>query len=778
MKLNLNLKNKLLAAGVLLVAVPLLVATLVIQNVASHMGSQALQAQAFQRLIAVRDIKSSQIEDYFANINNQVLTFANDKMVIDAMDSFGEAFHGFRYETNQLDVSALKSDVAAYYRQDFAKRFSQLNPDNALDVSRLQTMLDDEAVALQYAYIAQNRHPLGEKHKLDAADDSSGYSQIHADYHPHIRDYLDKFGYYDIFLVDAETGHVVYSVFKELDYATSLISGPYADSGLGKAFKAARKLKAGQSHLEDFAAYLPSYNGHASFIATPIVKHGKTTGVLVFQMPIDKINAVMTQEQKWAAAGLGDSGEVYLVGGDHFMRNDSRFLIEDPEGYFTAVAQSGMSPDDIARIRAQNTSIGLQRIDSDSAQLALAGEKGVHVIPDYRNVPVVSAYAPLIVQGLQWGILAEIDEQEAFAAVSDLESSILLSASLVSLLMLLAGSALAWFGTRMLIRPIHKLVHAVGEIEANSDLTRRIEIDSDDEIGAIGNALNSMLIKFHSSLGRVSNATSQLASSSEEMSSITAETNQAVKNQLSETSQVAVAVTQMSSTVQNVANNTSAAADAADQANAATEQGRGVVNSTVNSIRHLAEDVESIATTIAKVEQDSAAIDSVLEVIKSIAEQTNLLALNAAIEAARAGDHGRGFAVVADEVRTLASRTQESTAEIQEMISRLQGGSRKAVEAMEAGSRQANTTVEQANQAGAALDKIAQAVATIHSLNTEIASAAEEQAAVSTEISSNIVHINEMVEQTSEGANQTAMASEQLAQLAVELQGQVYKFKI
>ncbi len=773
-----NLKTKFLVAGIALTTVPLVVTTISTELIAIDISGKAIEDQATQRLIAVRDIKQNQIENYFSTIHNQAITLANNTMIIDSMAAFSDGFYSFSAPLFNDDADEMESSVNTFYRTQFAARYKELNNGDSVDTKPLVSALDAEGIALQYHYIAANPKPLGSKHELDAANDGSRYSETHRKYHPHIRDYLDKFGYYDIFLVDADTGHIVYSVFKEADFATSLSKGPYADTGIARVFKAANRLPAGETALEDFNPYLPSYSGHASFIATPIFNGDKRTGVLIFQMPVDNINAIMTHNEKWADAGLGSSGEVYLVGPNQLMRSNSRFLIEDRQGYLNAIQTAGVTQDTADLILAKETSIGLHRIDSESAKLAIQGKSGVHIIPDYRNVPVLSAYAPLNIPGLKWGILAEIDEAEAFAAIDELQSSIMSSALTTALIILIIAVITTWFAATRVTKPILALVDTVSKIERSSDLTIRIDTRSNDELGTMAKALNAMLDKFHNSIEKFASATSSVAAASSQLTQTTNDTNLAIQTQLNETGQVATAVTELSSTVQEVANSTLTAANAADEAQHAASNGQKVVANTIKAIQTLADEVEKGAETIGAVERDSEAIGSVLDVISGIAEQTNLLALNAAIEAARAGEHGRGFAVVADEVRTLASRTQESTEEIQAMISKLQSSSRSAVASMQQGRNQAHVSVKHANHAGDALSQIMQAVATIHDYNTQIASAAEEQSAVTEEINRNIVQINQMAEHTSEGANQTTTASEELAQLAENLQALIKQFKI
>jgi methyl-accepting chemotaxis protein len=277
---------------------------------------------------------------------------------------------------------------------------------------------------------------------------------------------------------------------------------------------------------------------------------------------------------------------------------------------------------------------------------------------------------------------------------------------------------------------------------------------------------------------QVSASTQQLAAAADEMSSISQDTLQGINRQQSETEQAATAMNEMTSTVQEVARSASDASNAATEADKEASNGNSVVTLVVNDIRELANEVNTSATAINELNEDTENIGSVLVVIRGIAEQTNLLALNAAIEAARAGEQGRGFAVVADEVRTLASKTQESTQEIQQMIERLQAGAKSAVAAMEEGVGKATSTVTRAEEAGEVLNNITKAVAQIADMNTQIATAAEEQSSVAEEINRNVVTINEIAIETANGAQQNSASSDELSRLSAELQQLVGTFKI
>ncbi len=354
----------------------------------------------------------------------------------------------------------------------------------------------------------------------------------------------------------------------------------------------------------------------------------------------------------------------------------------------------------------------------------------------------------------------------------------------LSKLLLLAGSivtlqiGLSLLVAKAIVTPINRLKTVMGEVEESGDLNKRVDICYLNEVGEMGCSFNSLLNSIQGDFKDVKLATKQASDSAKQLSIITEQTKAGVSKTQIQSDQVATAMNEMSATVQEVAGSAALAADAAKNADKETAAGKQVVSSTVETINQLALGVEQGVVAIQQLAADAENISSVLEVIRGVADQTNLLALNAAIEAARAGEQGSGFAVVADEVRTLAQRTQESTEQINDMIKTLQDGVRNAVRVMDSGHTQANLSVEQAAKAGDSLESIAASVSRISDMNIQIASAAEEQSVVAEEINRNLIAITEVANQTLDGANQTAEASDLLKNLAANLDQRVSRYRV
>ncbi|KII30852.1 chemotaxis protein [Pseudomonas fluorescens] len=375
------------------------------------------------------------------------------------------------------------------------------------------------------------------------------------------------------------------------------------------------------------------------------------------------------------------------------------------------------------------------------------------------------------------GIEAQVAVVEA--KVEERMQGVVLSIVGVALVVLLVIAAVGMLLANTILRPLNLMKANLDDIAAGEgDLTRRLSITSQDELGALAGSFNRFVDKIHGLVRQITEMTSQLTGLVNQVSEQANRSDQAMERQRHETDQVATAINEMSAAAQEVAKSAQNAAVAAQQTDEEGQAAKRVVAGSIVKIHALVDDIRSSGVSLDSLQKDVSSIVSVLGVIRSIAEQTNLLALNAAIEAARAGEAGRGFAVVADEVRALASRTQISTQEIQGMIDRLQAGTQSAVEAMRRSSEAGDGTSAQANEAGASLDTMAQLIATINSMNAQIASAAEEQTAVAEEINRSVHQIAVAVDSVADETQLGAQTSRSLADLGQRLGSLVGQFRI
>jgi PAS domain S-box-containing protein len=495
------MKRKIkIATKLLFVTVTVTVLVIVVSGILAISGSKsALRSEAFNKLTAVREMKSQQIEDYMSIIRGQVVTMSEDRMVIEAMHAFREDFgaiqRGIQSET--IDTSKDDKNLRKYYQEQFAPRLAKnRGKEESMDLYWPQSPATRH---LQAQYIAESPHQTGEKDKLADTGDGSPYSNHHATYHPILRNFLQEFGYYDIFLIEPEHGHIVYSVFKEVDFATSLETDAYRDSGFAKAYQGAKdSTKKARANLVDFQPYAPSYGAMASFIACPIMDGDEKIGVIAFQMPVDRLNDIMTNRQEWSGVGLGDTGETYILGQDGTMRNQSRFLMEDSDNYLAAVANTGTPDETLNRIRNLDSTIGLQSVKTPGAENALNGETGTMSFPGYLGEQVLSSYRPINIDGLHWAMMSEIGEAEAFQPFGSLRDRFIMLGSIL----LAVAIYLSYFLALSLSRPIRELEQAAADLTAGN-LDKPIERRSRDEIGDLAENFEAMRSKLGNTISEL-----------------------------------------------------------------------------------------------------------------------------------------------------------------------------------------------------------------------------------------------------------------------------------
>lgn len=449
------------------------------------------------RFISLRDIKADQITQYFANLNKQVELYSNNLTVVEATKKFAAAFSAYNLQQRNTDAAKYRPAVIKHYLEQVTKKYAALNGGATINSKALIDVLDEKSFDLQYYYILENPYVLEDKSKLNYAEDGTEYSSIHKLYHNEFKEYKEKFGLYDLLLVDAESGRVVYSVMKELDFSTSLKNGPYANSGCGMAF---RRAEAATSRdfvaLEDFSPYIASYNQQAAFLASPIYDGDKKVGVMIFQLGTDEINNIMTSNNKWQEVGLGNTGESYIIGADHMMRSMSRFFIENPDGYLASMKDIGLDQMTVDSMSARHTNIGLQPINTDVGNAVIAGKEGFMDYTDYRGVRALTAFKPLNIPDLHWGMICGIDADEALSPVYLLGKKIAIYTLIITLIISFIAIMVSQKLSRQLSIPIERLCSAVSVIAETQDLTKRVDSSEIREISDIAKAINGLVSSF------------------------------------------------------------------------------------------------------------------------------------------------------------------------------------------------------------------------------------------------------------------------------------------
>ncbi|WP_110429721.1 methyl-accepting chemotaxis protein [Glaciecola sp. KUL10] len=775
-----KIKTKMILGGALLAVFPLMVGSLFIGSVATDLGRTSLEHDSKQSLIAIRDITASQITNYFQNIEYQAQTLSENLMVIEATSEFTEAFNAYSSQIESIDDSSLDESLNEFYLNEFGSKFKRLNPSDNLVATSLNENLAQNKKRLQYDYISANPQALGEKHLLASAENGSDYSKLHAKYHPFFKGFIERFGFYDLFLVDISSGNIVYSVFKELDYATSMKTGPYADSGIAEAFRLSEDASDPSfTGLTDFAPYLPSYNSPASFISSPIFDGDRKVGVIILQMPIDKINEIMTYGGNWEASGLGASGETYLVGQDFTMRSDGRFLIEDKQSYLRLMKQVGLSEDIINSLDNKETTIGLQPVKSKGTQAAIDGKAGFDIFPDYRGIDVLSAYKPIEINGLRWAIMSEIDAEEAFSPIKNLIDKVSQTAVLIGLIAILLGPFAAFLLSKAVIGPLKELHDTMLDmVEGDGDLTFRIKIQNNNEISDVSSKFNQFIAYLDSTFSDLIASAMRLIPMSQEL----ADGNELIIN-------AANAQNKQISVMRDRLYRASESSDQVrDESNLifddAKEGARGVVDGlkafgeTETHVNQLDSIISDTSDSIDSLKGESDNIVTVIDVINGIAEQTNLLALNAAIEAARAGEAGRGFAVVADEVRALASRTRESTLEVSSMVDAIQSKTDMVVATMGKGKAATAECYEKIKVAKGKLENIDETMKTINERVVTISERVKEQRENFDQVAVDFDGLDECFINSQQASAIAVQIGDDMSNMSVKLHGMVEKFKL
>ena len=796
-----KIRNKILVTLFIVSLIPLVL----IGSALLVSSRRAVKQQAADQLETIRKVKAKQLREYFDTTREQVVSFSENRMVQEAVGDFRQSLAAFDVETELTDdtVRELRTKLKAEYIDSLGS-----NDVDEAAIDEQIAQLDKEAVYLQYHYLTSSSDD-------DSKADTSSYGDYHGKYDPIISNYASRFDYQNIMLFDGETGRLLYSVDKNVDFMTSLMSGVYASTHLGDLVKRTATVDNSNAiAFADFQTYGPSNSTPSGFFASPVIADGTTLGIVVFQLPIASVNEIMAD-----STGLGDTGETYVIGTDYRFRNDSRFLER------LDVASTVLNPK--------------FTVDTEAVKAAFDGEAGTSVVTGYESIPVLSSWGAVTIfdgddaTGLgpvTWATVAEKQLSEVQAPLKAITTNALWFALAAGVVVLIVSLFVARSFLRQ-TNAITEMLQSIGigdfdaraEVLSNDELGRvaealnamcdntlsliqskderdrieeavkqlksevaaiasgdlTVEAEVDDSLtGAIADSVNDMVAQLRGIVRNVQEATYHVSSSANEIHSRTQELSIGSEAQSTQILDTSAAIESMANSVHRISANTSQSAAVAQNARDCAAKGADAVQDTIHGMTRIRDQVQDSAKRIKRLGETSQEVGEIVQLIGDIADRTSILALNASIQAAMAGEAGQGFAVVAEEVERLAERSNDATKQIETLIKAIQNDTAEAISAMEASTGEVVEGSKLAAQAGEALSEIDTVSADLANVINSVANETKEQARSAEAVSKSMTEISQVSLQTAEGTKQAAISVNSLADLADDLSGSVTTFKL
>lgn len=733
MKNQLSLKVKVLT----LVLLSGLFVSLINGILAYRNSKSSLEDASRDKFSLTMSSKAEEIEKKINDMASSIRFFSKSLTTIEAMQEFTFAYG---MAANQLrskvSFDQTNTKLRSYYEDDFLKKFRELNAGKAdYDYSTMTQNLNETSRLMQYAYIADNENILGEKNKLNVSKYDISYDKVHQRYHATFSKYLEEYKFYDAFLIDLQ-GNVVYTVYKELDFATNLNKEPVSKTGLAEVYRKALALKDESSFaMTDLAPYPVSYNVAAGFIAYPIKDESSAViGVAVLQLDLSVINSIVSFDKKWKEIGMGNSGEAFIVGSDLILKTATRDIAESDKNnaYFSSLLDKGFSQEKIDEIKAKATNALNYKFDeSYMKQIINSKESGFTEYTENKNDYFI-AYKPLKVNDLRWYIVAKQEKSEILSGLNHLIKMILIQLACFTIALFVIG----YYFSSSLSKELSQVV---------ANLIQRSS--------------------------RLSESSINIAQNSTELSESTTEQAASLQETVSSVDEISAMVSKSSDAAQTFK-------EVSEQSRGVAQKGKETVAEMILAIDQINEsnleitsEMESNSKEMKEIVRVITEIGNKTKVINDIVFQTKLLSFNASVEAARAGEHGKGFAVVAEEVGNLAQMSGKAADEISKMLN-------ESVKKVETIARDTGVKVEKliirgkekidqgsriANQCDQALNLILENVTKVNDMVSEISVASKEQSQGIQEITKAMSQLDQVTQQNASVAQSSSKSSEELS---------------
>lgn len=767
-----NIARKLtLGAGVLTI-MAVIVSASTSGLLALKDSSDAVHMSAEQQFQALAASRHTMLQTQLDSQQQLLNVLAHNRLTQEAIYSFKNPFVSYRYEVSTPNLDSLKQHMADWYNTKYQPYFKaqtqglSVNTGLWLEKSKFETLL------LQKFYVADNPHPLGKQLALEDRADGSVYGQQHKKYHSSFKEIVERYGFQDLMLVDANSLDVLYNVNKGPVFASNLQNGAFADTELAKLAKSLKKKPKAGLQISAISAFSGFFQQQVLFFGVPVFHPNSSdtpVGFLIAQYPVSRFTDLMTGSQNWQDLGLGQTGDLYLVDQQLTLVTELRPYLTDKAGFVAQHPEFKAGPYGLG---------GHSTLQLPQIKQALAGQSGVAEAEDYRGIESLISWRPLQLGQQQYALIVQQDLAESMHAVSTIRTNLIISTVLAVLVLGVMVVFLVYVFAQRFARPMLVLHQRIEQSAQHHDLSTRFDLDSKDELSDIGAALNTLFGSFGTLVAKLTTTSEQSAAAASQNLQISLECKSSAMQQGAAISHLQQQSEQLDLQLQQSAEQLLSSANQANHANKQADEGFNAVDKVARSMRHLAEQVSSSSHSMEQLRSAATDIVTVLDTIQGISEQTNLLALNAAIEAARAGEHGRGFAVVADEVRRLSGSTRQATMEIQQMLNRLMSTVDETALDLAKERQSAELCVTGSEQALRALSEIKLLIAQVSVATSGIAAASEQQVLQNQHMRDELTSMQTLASHTEQAMtelNSTATAQETLA---AELLNNAKMFKV